>query len=315
MDERIQVTPAQSGRKKIRVSTILSRKKKGQKLTMLTAYDFYTAKLLDQAGIEILLVGDSAAMVLHGHENTLPITMETMLDHTAAVCRGREYAFVIADMPFMSYQVSTEQAVTNAGRFVKEAGAEAVKLEGGLETLDSVAAVVKAGIPVQAHIGLTFQQIHAQSGAKIQGRDDKGRAYLLESALALQEAGAFSMILEMIQEDVAAEITEKLTIPTIGIGAGKHCDGQVLVTNDILGLYDQLKPRFVREYADLTPIIIDAARRFKSDVVSGDYPNESELFESKGEVKEKKRVSDSSDSGDIVSKNIVTRTGKSKSAN
>lgn len=302
MDERIQVTPPQSGRKKVRVSTILSRKKKGQKLAMLTAYDFYTAKLLDQAGIEILLVGDSAAMVVHGHENTLPITTETMLVHTAAVCRGREFAFVIADMPFMSYQVSHEQAITNAGRFVKEAGAEAVKLEGGLETVDSVSAVIKAGIPVQAHIGLTFQKIHAQSGARVQGRDDKGRSYLIESALALQEAGAFSLILELIQEDVAAEISEMLAIPTIGIGSGKHCDGQVLVTNDILGLYDQLKPRFVREYADLTPIIIDAARRFKSDVVSGDYPNFTELFEAKGETEGKKEESESSDSKSINSR-------------
>lgn len=294
MDERIQVTPPENGRKKIRVSTILSRKKKGRKLTMLTAYDYYTAKLLDQAGIEILLVGDSAAMVVHGHDNTLPITMETMLDHTSAVCRGREYAFVIADMPFMSYQVSHEQAITNAGRFVKEAGAEAVKLEGGLETLDSVSAVVKAGIPVQAHIGLTFQQIHAQSGARVQGRDEKARSYLIESALALEEAGAFSLILELLQEDVAAEISAKLTIPTIGIGSGKHCDGQVLVTNDILGLYDRLKPRFVREYADLTPIIIDAAKRFKSDVVSGDYPNDTELFEAEDQLKNKHNQSESS---------------------
>ncbi|MFQ5606554.1 MAG: 3-methyl-2-oxobutanoate hydroxymethyltransferase, partial [Candidatus Zixiibacteriota bacterium] len=267
MSERIQVMPPQGDRKKIRVSTILSRKKKGRKLAMLTAYDYYTARLLDQAGIEILLVGDSAAMVVHGHENTLPITLETMLDHTAAVCRGREYAFVITDMPFMSYQASHEQAITNAGRCIKEAGAEAVKLEGGQETVDTVAAVIKAGIPVMAHIGLSYQQIHAQSGARVQGRDDRARSYLIDSAIALEQAGAFSMILEMIQEDVAAEITHRLTIPTIGIGSGKGCDGQVLVTNDILGLYDRLKPRFVREYADLTPIIIDAARSFRDDVL------------------------------------------------
>ena len=169
-----------------------------------------------------------------------------------------------------------------------------MKLEGGFETVDTLSAVVKAGIPVQAHIGLTFQQIHAQSGARVQGRSDKARTALIESALALEEAGAFSMILELIQEDVAAEISERLTIPTIGIGSGKHCDGQVLVTNDILGLYDRLKPRFVREYVELTPIIIDAAKRFRSDVISGDYPNYTELFEAEERSKDKKNMSESS---------------------
>jgi 3-methyl-2-oxobutanoate hydroxymethyltransferase len=270
-----------SERKKIRLSTLLSRKSAGQKIVALTAYDYSMARLLDEAGVDLLLVGDSAAMVVHGFENTLPITMETMLDHTAAVSRGSKYALITADMPFMSYQVSVEQAITNAGRFVKEAGAEAVKIEGGLEMVDTARAIIRAGIPVMAHIGLSFQRIHAQSGAKVQGRKSADHSYLTESALALEDAGAFSIILELIQDDVATEITEKLQIPTIGIGAGAQCDGQILVTNDILGLYDRLQPKFVRRYADLGATIIEAARAYGKDVRSGSYPDESETFSAK----------------------------------
>jgi 3-methyl-2-oxobutanoate hydroxymethyltransferase len=272
---------AEIKRKKVRVSTLLNRKKRGEKIGMLTAYDYSTAKLLDEAGVEVLLVGDSAAMVVHGFENTLPITMETMLDHTSAVCRGRKYAFVIADMPFMSYQVSQEQAIENAGKFIKDCGAEAVKLEGGLEMVDTVRALTQVGIPVMAHIGLSFQQIHAQSGAKVQGRNESNQKYLIDSAKALEEAGAFSMILELIQEDIATEITNALSIPTIGIGSGKNCDGQVLVTNDILGLYDRMRPKFVRQYASLAPVIRGAAEQFMIDVKNGSYPNESESFAAK----------------------------------
>jgi len=265
-------------RKKVRIATLLSRKQRGEKISMLTAYDCFTATLLDTAGVDMLLVGDSAAMVVHGHPNTLPITMETMLDHTAAVARGVTYAHITADMPFMSYQVSIEEAVRNAGRFIKNAGAEAVKLEGGLKMVDTVRAITRAGIPVMAHIGLSYQAIHAQSGARVQGRNDHSRAYLTDSALALEEAGAFSMILELIQDDVATEITSRLKIPTIGIGSGRNCDGQVLVTNDILGLYDALRPRFVRQYANLSPVIVDAAQRFIADVKSCDYPGPAETF-------------------------------------
>lgn len=265
-------------RKKIRLSGLLARKKRGEKIVMLTAYDYTTAKLLDEAGVEMLLVGDSASMVVHGNPDTIPITMETMLDHVKAVCRGRTYAHVTADMPFMSYQVSNQQAIENAGRFIKEGGAEAVKLEGGLEMADCVRAIVRAGIPVMAHIGLSFQKIHAQSGAKVQGRKESDQLYLIESALALQEAGAFSMILELIQEDIATEITKRLDIPTIGIGAGPNCDGQVLVINDILGLYDRMQPKFVRRYANLAPIIVKAAQDFARDVKSGSYPNADETF-------------------------------------
>ncbi len=270
-----------SERKKIRLSTLLARKRSGEKIVALTAYDYSMARLLDEAGVDLLLVGDSAAMVVHGFDNTLPITMETMLDHTAAVSRGSKYAFIVADMPFMSYQASIEQAITNAGRFVKESGAEAVKIEGGLEMVETARAIVRAGIPVMAHIGLSFQRIHAQSGAKVQGRKNAGHAYLIESALALQEAGAFSIILELIQDDVATEITGKLEIPTIGIGAGSECDGQILVTNDILGLYDKMQPKFVRQYANLGATIVDAARAFGKDVRSGSYPDESETFSAK----------------------------------
>ncbi len=270
-----------SSRKKLRLSTIMSRKRKGQKIVALTAYDYSMARMLDEAAVDLLLVGDSAAMVVHGHENTLPITMETMLDHTAAVSRGCKYAFIVADMPFMSYQASHEQAITNAGRFIKDAGAEAVKIEGGLEVVDTARAIVRAGIPVMAHIGLSFQRIHEQSGAKVQGRKDAGQTYLLESALALEEAGAFSIILELIQDDVATEITKKLQIPTIGIGAGNACDGQILVTNDILGMYDRMQPKFVRRYANLGETIVKAAKDFGADVRSGSYPDDSETFSAK----------------------------------
>ena len=270
-----------SNRKKIRISTLLARKRKGRKIVALTAYDYSMAKLLDDAGVDLLLVGDSAAMVVHGFENTLPITMETMLDHTAAVARGCKYGFITADMPFMSYQVSQQQAITNAGRFIKEAGAESVKIEGGLEMVETVRAIVNAGIPVMAHIGLSFQRIHQQSGAKVQGRKETGHTYLLESAQALEEAGAFSIILELIQDDVATEITEHLQIPTIGIGAGKNCDGQILVTNDILGLYDRMQPKFVRRYANLSETITKAVREYSTDVREGSYPDDSEIFSAK----------------------------------
>ena len=265
-------------RKKVRIASILAKKERGEKISMLTAYDFYTAKLLDQAGVDMLLVGDSAAMVVHGHKNTLPITTETMLDHTSAVTRGCRYALVIADLPFMSYHISKEQAIATSGRFVKDALAEAVKLEGGLDMVDTVRAIVKAGIPVMGHVGLSFQAIHAQSGARVQGRHESDRGYLLEFAQALDQAGVFSIVLELIQSDVATEITEKVKAPTIGIGAGKNCDGQVLVTNDILGLYDALKPKFVRQYANLSPVIVNAAKNFISDVNSGQYPDDSESF-------------------------------------
>jgi len=267
-------------RKKITIGTILKRKAKGTKITCLTAYDYFIAGLLDRAGVDILLVGDSASNVIHGHASTLPISMEVMLAHAAAVARGSEIALVVADMPFLSFQPSIETAVLNAGRFLKEAGAEAVKIEGGIEMAATVKRVVECGIPVMGHIGLTPQSIHRFGGPKIQGREERSQTYLKESALALQEAGCFSIVLELIPTDVATEITGSLdTTATIGIGAGPGCDGQVLVINDILGLREEgFKPKFLRQYADLPPIISEAAGRFIRDVREGKYPSEEESY-------------------------------------
>jgi len=267
-------------KKKVTVGSILKRKAKGIKITVLTAYDYFIAGLLDQAGVDILLVGDSASNVIYGHTSTLPIGMDVMIAHTAAVVRGSEHALVVADMPFLSFQPSLETAIRNAGRFLKEAGAEAVKIEGGLEMVDTVKRVVECGIPVMGHIGLTPQSIHRFGGPKVQGRKKKSQAYLKESALALQEAGCFSMVLELMPSDRAGEITASLnTAATIGIGAGPDCDGQVLVINDILGLREEgFKPKFLRQYADLPPIISKAAAAFIEDVKEGKYPAEEESY-------------------------------------
>lgn len=267
-------------RKKETVSSFVKKKKEGEKIAILTAYDYFTAKFLDRAGIDALLVGDSASMVVHGEKSTLPVSMEVMLAHTSAVVRGAQYALVIADMPFLSYQPSLEVAVTNAGRFLKEANAEAVKLEGGIEMAATVKRIVECGIPVMGHIGHTPQSIRRYGGARVRGRNEKSKQYLVESAQALAEAGAFSMVLELVKAETAAEITEKVKIPTIGIGSGKHCDGQVLVINDILGLYDEfeIEPKFLRRYADLPPIIEKAANDYIADVKSGNYPSDKESF-------------------------------------
>jgi len=269
-------------KKKITISTFIKKKIKGEKIAVLTAYDYYTTKFLDRAGVDALLVGDSVGMVLYGEKSTLPMTMDIMLAHVKAVTKGTTRALVIADMPFLSYQPSIEVAVTNAGRFLKESNAEAVKLEGGLEMAATVKRITECGIPVMGHIGYTPQSVQKLGGTKapprVKGRKEKSKQYLIESAQALEEAGAFSMVLELIQSDTAEEITKAVNIPTIGIGAGKDCDGQVLVINDILGLYDEFQPRFVRRYADLPPIIEKAANKFVSDVKSGDYPSDDESF-------------------------------------
>jgi 3-methyl-2-oxobutanoate hydroxymethyltransferase len=265
-------------RKKMTVSRFVDRKTKGEKLAVLTAYDYFTARTLDRAGVDSLLVGDSAAMVLYGETGTHPISMEVMLAHVKAVARGSKFALVVADMPFLSYQPSLETAILNAGRFIKEASAEAVKLEGGIEMASTVKRIFECGIPVMGHIGMTPQSIHRFGGARVQGRKESSRQYLIESAQALEEAGAFSIVLELIQADTAQEITASVNIPTIGIGSGKYCDGQVLVINDILGLYDVYTPKFVRKYADLPPIIEKAAKDFIGDVKSGSYPSDNESF-------------------------------------
>lgn len=267
-------------RERVTTHTIVRMKKQGEKIAVLTAYDYFTARLLDQAGVDILLVGDSAANVIHGYTSTLSIGMDVMISHTAAVARGRIHALVVADMPFLSFQPSIETAIRNAGRFLAEGNAEAVKIEGGLEMVPTVRRLIECGIPVMGHIGLTPQSINRFGGPRVQGKTEKSSSYLMDSALALEEAGCFSCVLELTTRETAAEITSALkTMATIGIGAGPHCDGQVLVINDILGLREpDFKPRFVREYADLPPIISEAARRFVTDVKKGDYPNDGESF-------------------------------------
>lgn len=269
---------ANSKNKRTTIRTFFHKKQKGEKIVVLTAYDFYTARLLEKAGVDALLVGDSLNMVLYGRDTTLTAEMNQMVYHTRAVAEGAGKALIIADMPFMSYQPSIETAVINAGRFIKEGGAHAVKLEGGLEMVPTIKRLIELGIPVMGHIGLTPQSINRFGGARVQGRDKDSKNYLIESAKALDEAGCFSCVLELITAPVAEEITKKVKMATIGIGAGKHCDGQVLVINDIIGMYGEMKPRFVRRYVDIAAEIEKAARQFSEDVRSGDYPTDEESF-------------------------------------
>lgn len=263
-----------------RITTVTLREMKaqGEKITMLTAYDFPIARLLDEAGVEVVLVGDSLGMVGLGYENTLPVTMEEMLHHVRAVGRGVRRALLVADMPFLSYQSSLEDGMRNAGRFLKEAGAHAVKLEGGREVADLTRRLVESGIPVMGHLGLTPQMIHQFGGYKIQGRTAAGAQRLLEDALLLEEAGAFSFVLEGIPWQVAGVITEHLRVPTIGIGAGPYCDGQVLVTNDLLGLFDDFTPRFVKRYAQLKEVIRGAFTRYREEVKARQFPGPEHSF-------------------------------------
>jgi 3-methyl-2-oxobutanoate hydroxymethyltransferase len=259
-------------RDKVTTRTFLQKKQRGEVITMLTAYDYPTALATDQAGIDSILVGDSLGMVVLGYENTLPVTMADMLHHCCAVARGARYALLIGDMPFMSYQVSVEQAVGNAGRFLQEAGMDAVKLEGGRERLDAIRAIVAAGIPVMGHLGLTPQSVQQLGGFRAQGRTSAAARRLLEDALLLQEAGCFSLVLESIPARLAALISRRLEIPTIGIGAGAGCDGQVLVTHDLLGLFDRFTPRFVKKYANLHGEIARALAAFRADVETKAFP-------------------------------------------
>jgi len=265
-------------RKQMTVNSFRKKKEKGEKIAVLTAYDFYMAKILDRAGIDALLVGDSLGMVIYGEKSTLPVKMETMIHHVRAVASATDHALIIADMPFLSYQPSEEVAITNAGRFLKETGAQTVKLEGGIEVAPIVKRLFEFGIPVMGHIGMTPQSINRFGKPKVQGKTEQSKQYLIESALALEEAGAYSIVLELIEQNTAKEISEKIKIPTIGIGSGPYCDGQVLVINDILGLYDEFQPKFVRRYADLPDIIEKAARSYISDVKSGNYPSKDESF-------------------------------------
>lgn len=260
------------------IKDVLEKKQKGEKITMLTAYDYPTALAEDEEGIDCILVGDSLGMAVLGYDSTLPVTMEVMLHHTKAVVRGTRRALVIGDMPFMSYQPSVEEAVRNAGRFLQEAEAQAVKLEGGREMVETVRRIVQAGIPVMAHIGLTPQSIHQLGGFKVQGRNERAAARLKEDALILEEAGAFSIVLECIPKGLAQEITASLTIPTIGIGAGVHCDGQVLVIHDMLGMFDRFVPKHVIVYAHLLDEYRRAIKQYCTEVKEGTFPDDAHSF-------------------------------------
>ena len=258
--------------------TFKESKKNGEKLTMLTAYDYTTAKLLDESGVDSILVGDSLGMVVLGYDDTLSVTMEDMIHHSAAVARGAKNALVITDMPFMSYQTSVYDAVVNAGRLVKEGKAQAVKLEGGIEFCEHIKAIVKASIPVCAHIGLTPQSINAFGGFKVQGKGKEEAQRLLDEARAVEEAGAFAVVLECVPAKLAKKISESISIPTIGIGAGEGCDGQVLVYQDMLAMYSDFKPKFVKQYAQIGSVMKDAFRQYIAEVKSGAFPSEEHTF-------------------------------------
>ena len=249
-----------------------------EKIAMLTVYDAPSARLLDEAGIEVLLVGDSVEMTVYGEANTLSATMDQMVRHSRAVARATKRAVVIGDMPFLSYQADPARAVENAGRFLAEAGCAAVKVEGGRRILPAVQAILAADIPVMGHIGLTPQSLHKLGGFKVQGREEDSAREIREDAKALADAGCFAVVLECVPETLAAQITAEIPVPTLGIGAGPHCDGQVLVYHDVMGLTRDLRPKFVRRYADLTTVIRDAAGAFVKDVKTGNFPSKEESF-------------------------------------
>ena len=262
---------------RITVTHLLKMKRKGEKITALTSYEFLFTKILDSVGIDIILVGDSLGNIFQGHTTTLPVTIDEMVYHTRIVSRAAEHSLVVGDMPFMSYQVSREEALRNAGSLMKESGAHAVKIEGGREWASLVKDLVTIGIPVLGHVGLTPQSVHALGGFKVQGRTDADR--IIEDASALEDSGAFAVVLEAIPKDLARRITETLKIPTIGIGAGPYCDGQILVTQDMLGLFERFRPKFVRAYAQLAIEIRTAVSTYISDVRSGDFPCEDESYD------------------------------------
>jgi 3-methyl-2-oxobutanoate hydroxymethyltransferase len=269
---------AESAREhRVTIPSLRRRKRRGEKIAMLTAYDFAFARIFDAAGIDVLLVGDSLGNVVQGRETTLPVTLEETVYHTRLVARGARRALVVADMPFGSYQISAEEAVRNAVCCVKEGGAHAVKLEGGTGVLETIRRIVGAEIPVMGHVGLTPQAIHRMGGHRVQGRTEKSRTRVLADARAVEEAGAFAVVLEGMPADLAGEVTERLSIPTIGIGAGLHCDGQVLVMHDMLGLSD-LTPSFVKAYATLGALASQAARSFADEVANGKFPDEEHSY-------------------------------------
>jgi 3-methyl-2-oxobutanoate hydroxymethyltransferase len=274
----VSIIPIGDNRHKVTIATLAEKKSRREPITCLTAYDYATARLVDEAGIDMILVGDSLAQVVLGYDSTLPVTMEEMLHHTRAVRRAVKRAFLIADMPYASYHVNPEEAVRNATQFVKYGGAEAVKLEGGEKRIEIVHRLVDAEIPVMGHIGLTPQSVNAMGGYKVQGKTLKAIEQLMRDAVALDNAGVCSMVLEGIPREVAAMITAEVSAPTIGIGAGPECDGQVLVINDLIGMTFMQPAKFVRRYADVGTAMSEAIEGFKSDVVAGNYPNDAESY-------------------------------------
>lgn len=263
---------------RVTIPDILRKKGEGKKITVLTAYDYPFAKIVDEAGMDIVLVGDSLGMVVQGHDTTLSVTMEEMLYHTRMVTRAVKNALVIADMPFLSNQTGLSETIKNAGRFLKEAGAAGIKLEGGVAVADQIRAMVQAEIPVMAHVGMTPQSIHRFGGYKVQGKEERTALKILEDATAVEEAGAFAVVLEAVPMGLARNITERLKIPTIGIGAGPYCDGQVLVLYDLLGLFEKFMPKFAKQYADLRTTILEAIRRYKEEVESEKFPTKDESY-------------------------------------
>lgn len=263
---------------RVSVTQIREMKPKGEKIAMLTAYDYATAKLIDEGGIPLILVGDSLGMVILGYESTIPVTMDEMIHHTKAVVRGTSKALVIGDMPFMTYQVSIDDALRNAARFIQEGGAQAVKLEGGESMADTVRRVVSCGIPVMGHIGLTPQSIHQLGGFKVVGKTSEAAVRLVNDAKALDDAGVFSIVLEAVPEPLSKLITEKVSVPTIGIGAGKYCDGQVQVISDLLGLYTDFVPKHAKQYARLFEVIKSATSEYIAEVQAGTFPTEKQSY-------------------------------------
>ncbi len=263
---------------RVTINQVREMKLKGEKIAVLTAYDYSTAKIVDEAGVPLILVGDSLGMVVLGYESTIPVTMEEMLHHTKAVVRGTKQAMVIGDMPFMSYHISVDDALRNAARFIQQGGAQAVKLEGGVSVAEKVRRVVECGIPVMGHIGLTPQSVHQFGGFKVQGKTRETAARMLEDARALEEAGAFSVVLETVPAPLAALVTEKIAIPTIGIGAGIGCDGQVQVINDILGSFVDFVPRHAKQYVRLADIMSGAITEYYNEVKAGSFPGDEQSF-------------------------------------
>jgi 3-methyl-2-oxobutanoate hydroxymethyltransferase len=270
--------------KKVTATRLLQMKEEGRRISMVTAYDATFARLADRAGVDAILVGDSLGMVIQGNDNTIPVTLDEIVYHTRAVKRGAQQAHVVADMPFMSYQADLVTGLENAGRLVKEGGAESVKLEGGEEYAELVERITRAGIPVMGHVGLTPQSVHAMGGFKIQGRDAAAAQRILRDAKALEAAGCYAIVLEGMPVELARVITDALEIPTIGIGAGAACDGQVLVIYDLLGMDPSFRPKFVKPYADLGTLIPDAIRRFKEEIDAGTFPAEEHTFHTKEQL-------------------------------